>query len=71
MNVHPLSHGRGGDRLFVLVLHYDAERRRRVEGDPAGQEVVKDDPHRVEVAPRVERLATPLLRRHVLGRADD
>lgn len=36
-----------------------------------GQELEEDDAERVHVAPRVDRAAQRLLRRHVRGRADE
>ena len=41
------------------------------EGQPAREQLIEDDAERVDVAPRVGRLAARLLGRHVLGRADE
>ena len=44
--------------------------RAPAEGALPGQHLEEDDPQRVEVRPRVDRLAERLLRRHVVGRPE-
>jgi hypothetical protein len=53
------------------VLHRDLDRRVAAEGHFAGKELVEDDPHRVDVRPRVRARTPRLLGREVLRRADD
>ena len=53
------------------VLHRDLDRRLAVERDAAGEQLVEDDPGRVEVGGLVDRGTARLLGREVLRGADD
>ena len=59
----------GGRRLRSCreVLHRDLDRRLAVERRLAGQQLVEDDPERVEIRARVDLAAARLLGREVLG----
>ena len=64
-----ISDGSGGSSSMCL-------RTRRIlllasNGEPPGHHEEEDDAERIDVAPRVGRLAARLLGRHVLGRADE
>ena len=60
---------RGEGTGSFTMLEEDAERDVRVtERNLSGQELVGDDPERIEVGPRPDRSGHRLLRRHVLGR---
>ena len=53
------------------LLEHDGKRGLREERRPTREELVEDDPHRIEIRPRVELLAARLLGRHVLGGTDE
>ena len=53
------------------MLHRDLERRVPGKGNRAGEHLIEDDPHRVDVGALVDRRAARLFRREVLRGADD
>ena len=61
----------GGSRHLREVLHRDLDRRLAVERHRAGEQLVEQDPGRVEVGALVDRRAARLLGGEVLGGADD
>ena len=68
---HRWRDGRGGPRLGRDLLEGDRHGGLTVEGDDAGQELVEDHAHRVEVRGGADRLSLRLLGREVLGGAHD
>ncbi len=66
-----VPNGRGRLRHLREVLHRDLDGRLARERDLAGEQLVEDDPGRVEIGRLVDGRATRLLGREVLGGADD
>ena len=62
---------RGRLRNLRQVLHRDLERGVARERQPSGEQLVEDDPDRVDVRALVDGGAAGLLRREVLSRPDD